>query len=339
MGRFASPHPVLNYRGEPRKVGVELEFGGVSLQTAAEAVREAFGGEVKQDHEHRYTVATSLGEFEVTFDSSLLSHKKYESLTERFGLGEQIKEAIERVLRGIGDAILPLEVSTPPIPATRLDELNRLEEALRKRDTEGTRAGLFYAFALHFNPEAPDPANPVEVVRAFLLLYHWLFRQEKIDTTRRLLPFFDPFPEDYSRLVIDPNYAPEIRRFTEDYLAHNPTRNRPLDLLPLLAFNDPDVTKRPELEGEKIRPRPTFHYRLPNSLIDESDWSISEEWGRWVLIERLAGLPDWMRDFSHTYLNWEDSIAGYLSDRWFRYVDEHWLPRLRDEPLVASLTP
>jgi hypothetical protein len=320
----------MNSRGEIRKVGVELEFGGVSLQVAAEAVREAYGGEITQDHEHRYAVATKLGEFEVTYDSSLLSDKKYAEFVDKLGLplGEQVKGAVERVVRGISGAILPLEIGTPPIPVTRLDELNLLEQALRRRDTEGTRAGLFYAFALHFNPEAVDPTQPLPTLRAFLLLYHWLFQKEKIDTTRRLLPFFDPFPEEYSRLVIDMSYAPSLQQFTDDYVANNPTRNRPLDLLPLLAFNDPELMKRPELEGQKVRPRPTYHYRLPNSLIDEPDWSISEEWNRWVLIERLACNPALTQDFSRAYLNWEDSIAGYLSDRWFRYVDKEWIPHL-----------
>ncbi len=334
MGQFACAQPILNCRGETRCVGIELEFGGVTLQTAVEAVHEAYGGTIQQEHEYRYTVATSLGEFDVTFDTSLLSEKKHLELLGDFGLGigESIREAIERLLRGVGGAILPLEVATPPIRATQLNELNRLEDALRKRHTEGTRAGLLYAFALHFNPEAVDPTDPLGTLRAFLLLYHWLFRQENIDTVRRLLPFFDPFPQAYSRLVIDPNYAPNLQQFTDDYVAHNPTRNRPLDLLPILAFNDPDLMNRPELAGQKVRPRPTYHYRLPNSLIDEPDWSISDEWGRWVLVERLVCNPNLMREFSRAYLEWEDSITGYLSDRWVNYIDREWIPLLRDEP-------
>src|SRR3954447_17784783 len=73
MDGFMMPHRPTNARGEVRRVGVEIEFGGVSLPDAAEAVRAAFDGELRQDYEHRYTVATALGEFEVTFDSSLLS--------------------------------------------------------------------------------------------------------------------------------------------------------------------------------------------------------------------------------------------------------------------------
>src|SRR3954463_16744587 len=103
-----------------------------------------------------------------------------------------------------------------------------------------------------------------------------------------------------------------MARFTDDYLTHNPTRNRPLDMLPLLAFNVPGLMERPGLAGQKVRPRPTFHYRLPDSSIDEDGWSIAEEWGRWVLVERLADDPTLAARFAREYLNWDDSVLGYL---------------------------
>jgi hypothetical protein len=317
-------------------VGVELEFGGLELHEAAEAVRDAFGGEVRRDHEHRFTVATDLGEFEVTFDSSLLSKKKYEAFVERLGLGDGVKGAVEGVLRRLGGAVLPLEISTPPIPATRLNGLNDLERGLRDRHAEGTRAGLLYAFALHFNSEAADPANPLPTLRAFLLLYHWLFRKADVDTTRWLMPFINSFPAEYARLVIDPGYAPDASRFADDYVTHNPTRNRPLDLLPLLALSSPDLLDRPELEGQKVRPRPAYHYRLPNSLIDEPNWSIAREWQRWVLVERLAADPELTARFARDYLGWEGSVAGYLEDRWVRHVGEEWIPLLCEPPALAE---
>jgi hypothetical protein len=328
MGEFVLPHPLRNSRGEVRRVGVELEFGGMSLPEAAEAVRAAFGGRSRQDHEHRYTVATDLGEFDVTFDSSLLSKKKYEQFLDRVGLGGMVKGAVEGVLTRLGGAVLPLEIGTPPVPADRLDELNALEQALRDRHAEGTRAGYFYAFALHFNPEAVDPADPAPTLRAFLLLYHWLYRKAEVDVMRWLMPFINSFPEEYARFVVDPAYAPDFARFAGDYLAHNPTRNRPLDMLPLLAFNDRTLLDRPELAGQKVSPRPTYHYRLPNSLIDDPQWSIAKEWNRWVMVERLAAEPELVAGLARDYLGWERSITGYLGDRWVKHVDEKWAPLL-----------
>lgn len=339
MGEFAPPRPLRNSRGEVRRVGVELEFGGMTPLEAAEAMRAAFGGEIRQDHENRFAVVTDLGEFEVTYDSYLLSNKAKAPAEERSAVEEGAKGAFEWVVRQLGGTVLPLEIGTPPIPADRLGDLNRLEQELRARHAAGTRSGAFTAFALHFNPEAPDakdPACAVATLRAFLLLYHWLFRAEHIDLTRRLMPFVNPFPEEYARLVIDPAYAPDFARFADDYVRHNPTRNRPLDLLPLLAFSDPALMGRPELAGQKVRPRPTFHYRLPNSSIDEPGWSIAEEWGRWVLVERLADDPALAAGFAAEYLGWEDSILGYLGDRWVRHVEGEWLPRLGHEPQPAG---
>jgi hypothetical protein len=335
MNEFELPQPLRTKRGEVRRVGVELEFSGMALPEAAEAAREAFGGELRQVHEHRYLLdAPGLGEFEVTFDSSLLSDRRYEEVLAGLGIALPggVKGMVESVLRTVGDAILPLEVSTPPIPADRLGEVAKLEAALRRRRAEGTRAGLLYAFALHFNVEAADANDSaclLGTLRAFLLLYHWLFRRAEIDTTRRLMPFIDSFPEEYARRVVDPAYEPTMPQLIADYVRYNPTRNRPLDMLPLFALNDPELTKRPPIQGQKVKPRPAFHYRLPNSLIDEPDWSIAQEWGQWVLIERLASSPALTADLSRAYLDWHGSVIDFLSDRWVHHLDEEWVPRLR----------
>jgi len=337
MAEFVSPRPLLNSRGKVRCVGVELEFGGLTLPMAVDAVRAAFGGDVRQEHENRYTVMTDLGEFEVTYDTPLLSDQNV--APDQSTLGKGVKEAANWVLRQLGGTVLPLEISAPPIPADRLGVLDRLEQELRARHAEGTRAGLFNAFALHFNPEAVDPTDPacaVRTIRAFLLLFKWLRRAEHIDRMRRLMPFINPFPEEYARLVIDPNYAPNMARFTDDYVAHNPTRNRPLDLLPLLAFNDSGLLDRPELAGQKVKPRPTFHYRLPNSSIDEPEWSIADEWRRWVLVERLADDPALATRFAPEYLNWEGSVLGYLGDSWEDHIEKNWITLLSSESCPAG---
>ena len=45
---------------------------------------------------------------------------------------------------------------------------------------------------------------------------------------------------------------------------------------------------RARLPEEKISARPAFHYRLPNSSVDEEDWRISREWMIWMKVEQLA---------------------------------------------------
>jgi len=46
------------------------------------------------------------------------------------------------------------------------------------------------------------------------------------------------------------------------------------------------------VERELIKPRPTWHYRLPNCLIDDPDWSLRDPWHEWVRIETLAADQD-----------------------------------------------
>ena len=73
----------------------------------------------------------------------------------------------------------------------------------------------------------------------------------------------------------------------DDYLKDNPTRNRVLDMLPLFMFLDKDRVEA-AVEDSLVRPRPTLHYRLPNSEVDEPDWSLSLAWNDWMQVEALA---------------------------------------------------
>jgi hypothetical protein len=89
------------------------------------------------------------------------------------------------------------------------------------------------------------------------------------------------------RRLVAPDYWPGLSAFIDDYLDANPTRNRDLDLLPLLLHLD-EPRVRAALPDEKINARPTFHYRLPDARVSDPGWSIAPDWNRWVAVERLA---------------------------------------------------
>jgi hypothetical protein len=120
------------------------------------------------------------------------------------------------------------------------------------------------------------------------LLYDWLVEEARIDFTRKLSSFIDPFPEPFRRKVIDPDYRPDVDGLIDDYLADNPTRNRPLDMLPAFATLRHDRVLAAAKEHDQVKPRPTFHYRLPNCCVDDPAWTFAQEWNRWVAVERLA---------------------------------------------------
>lgn len=218
--------------------------------------------------------------------------------------------------------VVPLEIVTPPIPLSELHWLDTLVRRLRDHEAKGTRHLLFYAFGVHLNPELPnlDVATILRYFRAFLCLHDWLAEEEKVAFSRRVTPFINRFPSDYTRKVVSPHYCPTQAEFIDDYLDANPSRNRALDLLPLLTWLD-EPRVRALLPEEKIGKRPTFHYRLPNSDVDNPDWSIAQPWNNWVMVERLANQPKLLNEmmwalsrhlelFSIELVSWKERLKS-----------------------------
>ncbi len=298
----STPQPALDLPpapekqdGSPRQVGVEIELGGIKLDDLARRVRDCLGGEIDRSSDYAAFVrGTSLGDIRIEFDSRLFKDLKLRGLIKDLPLeqaavrGGEVAGQLEKIMAGAAARIVPYEMVFPPLDIHRLGEIDVLREALRDH-VEGTGATLTNAFGLHFNPEPPDTSVDaiLRYLRAFLCLYHELLDAHQIDPARRISPFIDPFPEDYVLRVLDPSYAPDLPAFTSHYLSANPTRNRPLDLLPMLAWHD-DAAVRARLPGEKIGRRPTLHYRLPDCRLDQHDWSVTAEWNRWARVERLA---------------------------------------------------
>jgi hypothetical protein len=280
--------------GARRRVGVEIEFGGLSVATTAEAVLKVFGGSLRWDGIHRAIVTTTtFGEFRVELDMSL-AHRALDTETER-----KLRDAVV----DFSSAVVPVEIVCPPIDWDQAHRLDDLRGLLQRMGAEGTRDGLLYAFGTQLNPEPPDLGTEtiLATLRAFLLLRDWLRRQILVDPLRWLWRFADPFPSDYIAIVLDSAYAPEMATLIDDYLRHNRTRNRELDLLPLFCHLDAKRV-RAVLPHEKINARPTWHYRLPNSDIDNPGWTVGLEWARWVRVERLAAQPEILSDAGAAWL-------------------------------------
>jgi hypothetical protein len=280
---WVAPPSPSNGDGVARRVGVEIEFNGLSVTQAAETVQALFGGETAQDLPNTCDVTgTALGDFRCELDVRF-AHEPSDS-------------ALMRTLRdagaSVGAAVLPIEIVCPPVPWSQGPALDRLCAALAAQGAEGTRDSLLYAYGVQLNPELPtlEPAFVLQTLRAFLMLRDRLRGEIAVDPSRRLWRFEAPFPKAYRQRILDPDYGPSLRGFIDDYVAANPTRNRELDLLPLLTFLDADRV-RAALPDETIKPRPTWHYRLPNADLGDESWSIGREWARWVMVERLAAAP------------------------------------------------
>jgi hypothetical protein len=202
------------------------------------------------------------------------------------------------------------------VPWSQLGELEPLWRRLRELGARGTHAAWRYGFGLHLNPDVPSTtaSSLLAHLKAFLLLQPWLIKEGRTALSRRLGPFIRPFPTDYVQLVLAPEYWPEQGALMDDYLQHNPTRDRPLDLLPVFAHLDPESIRARVENPHLVKARPTFHYRLPNCDIDCADWSPSAEWNRWLRVEALAHDRIQLRELCQRYVACQ--AQGGLVDAW-----------------------
>ncbi|MCC5858313.1 MAG: amidoligase family protein [Ectothiorhodospiraceae bacterium] len=325
---FPLPEQLYREDGQPRRLGVELEFAGLPLHQICELVMDLYGGRVERRDPFVQTVTgTRWGDFKVEIDTTLLKDRSYARFLKRLGLEVEPGGRIEDLLARLAGTVVPHEIVSPPIPMAEVHLLEQLRNRLQLAHAQGTRASVLYAFGLHLNPEAPrtDTATILAHLKAFLLLYDWLHLGGEIDWSRRLTPYIDPFPDPYRRLVVAPDYAPELPRLVTDYLRHNTTRNRALDMLPLFRHLLGDRAVRGVPEASLVKPRPAFHYRLPNCRIDEPDWTLAQEWRGWVMVEWLAARPAHLQELGERFLRHQGPPLGGIDRLWAERCTD-WLP-------------
>ncbi len=324
---FTLPPRLKNDKGQVRGVGFEIEYAGVDLEQSAAIVADVFGGKPGTRSEfHRVVSDTPWGDIKIELDTSILLEKKYDRYLKMIGVdldALNLRQSMETVMNRLASVVVPYEIVTPPIPMTEMDIMERLCERLRAAGAKGTRSSIIYAFGLHVNPETPslDARTLAFYLKAFFLVYDWILETSGIDLARRITPFIDPFPAEYSAKVVDPDYQPDINTLMADYVGANPTRNRALDLLPIFAVIDETYIRGRVEHPDLVSARPAFHFRLPNSLIDEPSWSPALEWQYWVEIEKLAADPEKINRMGETFLALED---GKHQGAWIREV-KNWI--------------
>ena len=289
------PFPLeQNSAGEPRHTGFEFEYTNVKIPIVIAALQRQYGGKVEMINPYHYKLNdTKYGTFKVMIDFQFLVNSELKKWIQKIGLDEMLDEEtielIEKFIATAGESVVPYELTTPPIPHNALYEAQKVKELLRELGAKGTKASPIYAFGMHINPEvrAVDVSTLLSDLRAFFILYEYVVEWLKPDLTRRITPYINPFDREYRLLVLTEEYNPTLEEFIDDYLKYNPTRNRALDLLPLLTWIDEERVRN-MLPDEKIGKRPTYHYRLPDSRVDEEEWCVCDAWNSWVLVERLS---------------------------------------------------
>jgi hypothetical protein len=311
--------------GTPRMVGFELEFSGISLDKTAEAVQSALGGELQSESSAERVIHTSsFGEFIIELDWDYLKRKA--SGTDREEEGSEWLEQLSQAAA----LLVPVEVVCPPIPLTNLSALTPMVHGLREAGAMGTEESLIAAYGVHINTEIPrlDANTLFSYLRAFAILQWWLVDAHEVDATRKVSPYIDLYPQAYLRQVLSKAKSTMDEIFS-DYLKHNASRNRALDLLPMLDEINSDRV-REAVDDPKIKARPTFHYRLPNCQIERPDWSLAGAWNTWCVVERLVGREDDLDALAGEFLAADRPILGVGRSDWVGFIDQ-WL---KDRALV-----
>ncbi|MEL6701781.1 MAG: amidoligase family protein, partial [Pseudomonadota bacterium] len=269
--------------GPARRCGIEIEFGGISAEAAADCVATQLGGQVGQSSKGFEVSDSAIGRIEVYLDTAFEAARK------------------DGPLGQLARRVIPVEIVTEPLEQGELPHVNALCDALARIGATGTRDGLLLGFGVHLNVEVPqDFARLLRICTAFALCDDLLRDLGEVDGSRRVVPFIDPWPRRFADWLVDtPDAQPGdlIARYLKD----TPNRNRALDLLPALAHLDEDQLRGRLPKGHKLSPRPAFHYRLPDCRIDEANWSVALEWNRWVILERIADDPVLLADMRRAW--------------------------------------
>ena len=316
---YELPTQKTRLNGEPRRVGFELEFSGIDLAQTVSAVRSVVNANIIAQSEAEVALdVEGLGQFNIEIDWAYLKSKAAEQ-----DLSDQRRDWIA-LLSQAAAMFVPVEVVCPPIEMSRLSELTPIVKALQNAGAIGTEESFISAYGVHINTEIPalDAATLNTYIRAYALLQWWLVDMHKVDVARRISPYIDLYSEAYLKQVLSHPEA-TLDQIFDDYLSHNPSRNRALDLLPLLAEIDEERV-RSVVDDPRIKPRPTFHYRLPDCHIERKDWSLTTPWYSWLVVEKLAASSQGLHELATDFLNFERPLLGVSRAEWVQHIDV-WL--------------
>ncbi len=314
---YNQPTVARTAEGQPRKVGYELEFTGLELLQVSALVETVFSGQRSDESAAATTVnVTGLGNFKIELDWHYLKKKA--------AWGTPGEKQWLDLLSQAATLLVPVEIVCPPLPLSEMHRLNPLIEALRQAGARGTEDTLIAAYGVHINTEIPqlNGATLFAFVRAFGLLQWWLVDAHQVDLARRISPYVGLYPEAYLKRLFSLR-TPDLKQLLNDYLQYNASRNRALDLLPLLAEVDAKAVES-AVEDSKVNARPAFHYRLPNCQVDKPSWSLAGTWNTWWVVEELAQRPTDLDTLGQRFLEMDRPLFGVSRSDWTDFMDQ-WL--------------
>jgi hypothetical protein len=325
MSKYKLPQLLRTEHNKPRRIGVEIEMSGIELAMIVCQCQIAYGGQIEETSPYEFKIRDSeLGDFTAELDYEYLKNvarEKFEDDEEKSRYSS-FEHYFSETLAALTKNLVPCELVCPPIDFEQLPLLDRVIDRLCQHGAKGTRHSPLAAFGVHLNPELPNLERDtiIRYFKAFLCLQDWLIEREKVNLTRKISPYIDRFPSPYIKEVLQPDYSPDLRDFMADYFAYNPTRNRILDMLPLFAWLDEEFV-RSGTGDAKLNKRPTLHYRLPNSEIDDTDWGLWSCWNNWLVVESLANDSERLSEVCQAFQAHADLLAPeQLMNPWKKKV-------------------
>lgn len=319
--KFVLPQALNKADGSPRRVGYELEFAGLELDKVVGILAKQLDAKIEaKSQAESIVVSESLGKFKVELDWQYAKQTAAERAKE-LGMNKN-DDKFTHWLTKIASQVVPVEIVCPPIA---IEDLHQLEPAINQLTSAGalgTDESILYAFGVHINPELPDLTAPViaNYLKAYAICQDWLIKKHQVDPVRRVTPYINPFPDAYIELVLAYDDKVTVSQLIDDYLEHNPTRNRALDVLPLFKFLDEDKVQA-KIGDDRVNARPTFHYRLPNCEIDQSTWSLAQSWNIWCVVESLANRQNLLAELSKQWFE-HQSIIQLKKAPWHSTLDQ-----------------
>ncbi|MEO0751333.1 MAG: amidoligase family protein, partial [Pseudomonadota bacterium] len=204
--------------------------------------------------------------------------------------------------------VVPAEIVTAPLSFEQVVTLSNALKTLEQDGAKGSQDGALYGFGVHLNAEVTGIDDPftLRTIRAFAVLDPFLRHAFPVDLTRRILPFIKAWPDAFTRQLVE-NRPGNMAHIMELAAHHTPSRNYALDLFPLFKEADPRAFEVAFPDDTATKPRPSFHFRLPDSRMGERGWSLLEAWNMWRLIERVAHDPRTLEALQKQWLQDHDN--------------------------------
>lgn len=324
LGHYVMPGKQNTQQGKLRRAGFELEFAGLDFRATVKVLSSVFGTSAETHTSAEASLQhPEWGKFVIEVDSELakrLAKSRAGSRSDK----EKSRDSdpLAEWLVNLTTELVPIEVVCPPVAIDSLSSLDAMVAGLREAGAEGTAESLVYAFGVHINTELPslDAATIGRYLKAYVIAQDWLVLRNRVDMSRRVTPYIDLYPRAYCRKVLSYGDDVSLEAILDDYLEHNATRNRALDMLPLFKHLAEDKVVA-AVSDPRVKARPTFHYRLPNCEIERGDWSLSHSWNIWCVLERLAESSDLLEELTRQYRKFDDKFINYSRAPWHKQLD------------------